>query len=200
MGCVNLVEDRLIEAFRDPASPWAPPAARAALVADALEAAGKDLEARGSRSRRAVGGSHALTLRHAMSSIPFVGEAWTRGPFPMPGGPYTVAAGQYLHERPAAMIVGASYRQVVDMGDPEGSSRIRPLRRPERPRRLAPLRRPDPAVAQERDVPDAALDVAREGPRPRRSRGVTRRGCRAAHHGSTVRSPMARAEAVIRAS
>jgi penicillin amidase len=124
MGCVNLVEERLLEAFRDPESPWAPPAARPALVADALEAAGRDLAARGLASDAPWGAVHALTLRHAMSSVPLLGDVWTRGPFPMPGGPYTVQAGQYLHDRPAAMIVGASYRQVVDLADPEGTARF----------------------------------------------------------------------------
>jgi penicillin amidase len=42
----------------------------------------------------------------------------------MPGGPYTPLAGQYLHDRPAAMVVGASYRQVIDLADPEGTGRM----------------------------------------------------------------------------
>ena len=42
----------------------------------------------------------------------------------MPGGPFTPQAGQYLHDRPAAMIVGASYRHIVDLADPEGSARM----------------------------------------------------------------------------
>ncbi len=124
MGCVNLVEDRLIDAFRDASSPWAKPPTRAALVADALEAAAKDMAARGLAPDAPWGAVHRLTLRHALSEAPIVGETFTRGPFPMGGGPYTPLSGQYAHHRPASMTVGASYRQVIDLADPEGSSRM----------------------------------------------------------------------------
>jgi penicillin amidase len=42
----------------------------------------------------------------------------------MPGGPYAVCSGQYFHDRPARMVVGPSYRHVVDLADPEGSGEM----------------------------------------------------------------------------
>ena len=38
--------------------------------------------------------------------------------------PYTPSAGQYLHDRPLDMRVGASYRHVIDFANPERSSRM----------------------------------------------------------------------------
>lgn len=124
MGCVNLVDAPLLRAFSDPASPWARPAVRATLLGEAMEAAAKDLAARGHGIDVAWGDVHRLTLRHPLSAVPLLGAAFTRGPYRMPGGPFTPSAGQYLHGRPAAMIVGASFRQVVDLADPEGTARM----------------------------------------------------------------------------
>ena len=124
MACVNLMDAPLLAAFTDPASPWAQPAVRATYLGEALEAAAKELEKRGLGLGATWGEVHKLTLRHPLSAAPGLGAAFTRGPFPMPGGPFTPQAGQYLHDRPAAMVVGASYRHVVDLADPEGSARM----------------------------------------------------------------------------
>jgi len=124
MACMNLMEEPLLRAFTDPESPWVRPAVRATLLGEALEDAAKDLEARGHGIDVPWGEVHTLTLQHPLSAVPVVGAAWTRGPYPVAGGPYTASAGQYLHDRPVAMRVGASYRQVVDLADPEASARM----------------------------------------------------------------------------
>ncbi len=124
MACVNLMDAPLLEAFTDPAGVWVKPAVRATKLGEALEEAARDLAALGLPTDARWGDVHTLTIRHALSAAPLVGPAYTLGPFRVPGGPYTVSAGQYLHDRPCAMAVGASYRQVVDLADPEGSGRM----------------------------------------------------------------------------
>jgi penicillin amidase len=124
MACINLMDAPLLAAFSDPGSPWAPPAVRATLLGEAMEDARKDLDSRGLTIDARWGEVHRLTLRHPLSAVPILGAAFTRGPFPMPGGPYTPSAGQYYHDRPCDMVVGASFRQVVDMADPEGTARM----------------------------------------------------------------------------
>lgn len=122
LGLVNLIALPLRRAFEDPDSPWAPPAARVALLQSALEDAERDLKARGFAIDAPWGELHHLTLRHPLSGVPVVGEAFTRGPFPLRGGPFVPAAGQYTHTRPAKVTGGASYRQVIDLADIEGRS------------------------------------------------------------------------------
>jgi penicillin amidase len=122
LGLVNLMTASLTRAFEDPDSPWAPPAARVALLQSALEDAERDLHARGLAPDAPWGALHRLTLRHPLSSFPVVGSAFTRGPFPLRGSPYVPAAGQYAHTRPAAVTGGASYRHVVDLADIAGRS------------------------------------------------------------------------------
>ena len=124
MACVNLMDAPLMAAFTDPDSPWSRPAVRPTLLGEAMEAAAKDLASRGHGIDVKWGEVHRLAMRHPLSAVPILGDAFTQGPYPMGGGPYTPLSGQYLHDRPAAMIVGASYRHVVDMADPEGSARM----------------------------------------------------------------------------
>jgi penicillin G amidase len=124
MGCVNLMDAPLLAAYADPDSPWLKPVVRATRLGEAMEAAARDLAERGHSIDARWGDVHRLTLRHPFSSAPLLGAAFTRGPDAMPGGPYTVQAGQYLHDRPASMVVGASFRQVVDLADPEGARMI----------------------------------------------------------------------------
>ncbi len=124
MACINLLDAPLLEAFTDPAGAWVKPAVRATKLGEALEEAARDLAALGLTIDARWGDVHTLTLRHLLSSVPGLGGAYTLGPHRMPGGPYTVSAGQYLHDRPCAMAVGASYRQVVDLADPEGTGRM----------------------------------------------------------------------------
>jgi penicillin amidase len=124
MGLINFVDAPLLRAFEDPASPWVAPGVRATLLGEALEDAEKDLAARGLGPDAPWGAAHVLTLHHPAGMAPLLGATFDRGPFPMPGGPYAVCSGQYLHHRPVAVGVGPSYRQVVDLGDPEGTSRM----------------------------------------------------------------------------
>lgn len=124
LGLVNLMDAPLQRAFEDPDSPWAPPASRVALLQWALEDAEKDLAARGLDAGAPWGRIHTLTLDHPLSSVPLLGPAFTRGPWPLGGGPYAPASGQYPQAHPARVVAGASYRQVVDLADVERSSRM----------------------------------------------------------------------------
>ena len=124
LGCVNLIDAPLLRAFSDAASPWVEPSVRPTLLGQAIEDAARDLASRGLKPEARWGSVHTLTLRHPLSAVPVLGRAWTRGPFEMAGGPFTPCAGQYLHDRPAAMVVGASYRHVVDMADPEAARMV----------------------------------------------------------------------------
>jgi penicillin amidase len=124
MGAMNLMDEPLLRAFRDPQSPWVKPAVRETFLGEALEDAAKDLAAAGHAIDVPWGRVHTLTLQHPLSAVPIIGPAFTLGPYPASGGPYTPSAGQYLHDRPLAMKVGASYRHVIDFADPERSSRM----------------------------------------------------------------------------
>lgn len=124
MACVNLMDEPLLAAFASPDGPWARPAVRATLLGEAMEAAAKDLAARGVGIDVRWGDVHTLTLRHPLAALPVLGAAFRQGPFPSSGGPYTVLSGQYLHDRPLEQVVGASFRQVVDLADPEGTARM----------------------------------------------------------------------------
>jgi penicillin amidase len=124
MELVNLADGALRRAFEDPESPWAPPSVRATLLADALERADQDLRARGASAESSWGSLHTLTLRHPLGRARLLSAAYDRGPIPLRGGPYAVVSGQYLHSRPATVVAGASYRQVVDLADPEGTARM----------------------------------------------------------------------------
>ncbi len=124
LGLVNMVDAPLRRAFEDPASPWAPPEARPALVARALEDAERDLQARGLGVDATWGELHTLRLKHTLSVVPVIGEAFTRGPYPLRGSPFAPAAGQYSHKKPARVTGGASYRHVVDLSDPESRARM----------------------------------------------------------------------------
>ncbi len=116
---VNLVESPLRRAFSEDDNPWAPPSVRPTLVAGALEDAIAALRQVGLGSDAPWGVFHTLTLGHALGSVPALGAFFNRGPMPVAGGPFTVSSGQYTHTRPGPMVVGASYRQVVDLADPE---------------------------------------------------------------------------------
>ncbi len=124
LGCVNHVDAPLRRAFTDAESPWAPPASRGALLQRALGDAVLDLEARGLDADAPWGRIHRVRLRHPLSAAPVVGAVFDRGPYPAAGGPYTPLSGQYGHPRPADVTSGPSYRQVVDLADGEGRSRM----------------------------------------------------------------------------
>lgn len=123
-GLINLVDPVFWDAFEDDDSPWAPPAARATLLADALDDARRDLAARGLDLAAPWGALHTLSLNHPAGSARSLAPTFNRGPYGIAGSPFTVSSGQYLHSRPGPMLSGASYRQVVDMGDPEGARMV----------------------------------------------------------------------------
>lgn len=124
MALMNLVDRPLLEAFSDPRGTLLPEAARATVLGEALEAAGRDLVERGHSEKTPWGRAHALTLEHPVGAVRLLRSTFNRGPFPLAGGPYSVCSGQYLHHDPCEVSVGASFRQVVDLGDVEGSGRM----------------------------------------------------------------------------
>jgi len=124
MANMNLLDAPLLAAWRDPASPWLALAARATVLGEALEDAQRDLEARGFTFDTPWGAAHALRLQHPAGGTPWLGPTFSRGPFPMPGGPFAVCSGQYAHDKPLNVTVGASYRHVIDLADSEGSARM----------------------------------------------------------------------------
>ncbi len=124
MGVLNLVDFALLAAFESDESVWAPPAARAGLLALALDDTAKDLARRGLAPDATWGSWHTLTLSHPAGSAPLLGAAFQRGPFPADGSPFSVVSGQYAHTRPGPVIAGQSYRQVVDLGDLDAAGMI----------------------------------------------------------------------------
>jgi penicillin amidase len=123
-GCINLIDGALRRAMTEPDSPWAAPSVRPTLLGQAIDDALKDLAARGLSMDARWGALHALTLRHPFSPVPVLGRLFSRGPFAMRGSPYTPCAGQYLHSKPCEVYAGVSYRQVVDLADPESARMV----------------------------------------------------------------------------
>ncbi len=97
---------------------------RASLVGEACEAALTDMRRRGLTLDTPWGEFHQLTLRHPAAPFPILQPTFNRGPIPMSGGPFSVMSGQYMHYSPGPMIVGASYRHVIDMAAPEAGRMI----------------------------------------------------------------------------
>ncbi len=124
MGLMNLVDEALLEAFESADSPWVPAGERTTIVLEALETTARDLQARKLDLDAAWGQLHTLLLKHPAGSSPALAATFNRGPIPMDGGPYSVVSGQYFHSKPGPMVVGQSYRQVVDLGDPEAGRMI----------------------------------------------------------------------------
>jgi len=124
MGLMNLVDDALLGAFEASESPWLPTGERVRLVLAALEDTARDLQAHGLGLDAPWGAFHALHLRHPAGGLAPLAATFNRGPLPADGGPFTVSAGQYLHSRPGPMVVGPSYRQVVDLAAPEAARMI----------------------------------------------------------------------------
>ena len=119
---INMLETPLRRAFTETDSPWAPPNVRPTLVAGALEDAVAGLRHAGLGSDAPWGAWHTLRLGHALGSVPPLRAFFDRGPMPVAGGPFTVSSGQYSHTNPGPMVVGASYRQVVDLADAQRHS------------------------------------------------------------------------------
>lgn len=117
--------DRILE-MGDPA--WMPEG-RGRAVGRALEEAVAFLEEKlGREGDWAWGKLHAFTLRHPLGR----GRDWgsrmlnvllqlNRGPFPHPGDGMTVNVAAYLLSHPFEPLIGPAYRQIVDMGNLDGS-------------------------------------------------------------------------------
>ncbi len=87
----------------------------------------------GSPPRSVWGTFHTLTLSHPLGR----GEGWllrsltrllrwNRGPYALPGDGLTVNATSFPLTGPFRVVIGASYRQVVDLGDPARSRWVIP--------------------------------------------------------------------------
>lgn len=126
---VNPVDRILKEG--DPA--WMPEG-REGVVSRALEEAVAFLEKTlGPEENWAWGKLHRLTLRHPLSGGRGGGRhvmnrviQLNRGPFPQPGDGMTVNVAAYLLSVPFEALVGPAYRQIVDLGNPDGSLWIVP--------------------------------------------------------------------------
>ena len=120
MSQVNLVDTALHRALEDPHSAWAPPEARAGLLARALDEVDRELHARGWTPDVTWGTWHTLTLVHPLGREAPRSRFFDRGPWPAAGGPFTPCSGQYDQSRPGPQRVGPSYRHVVDLAEPGG--------------------------------------------------------------------------------
>jgi penicillin G amidase len=126
---VNPVDRILKEG--DPA--WMPEG-RGVMVSRALEEAVAFLEKTlGAEEDWAWGKLHRLTLRHPLGGGGSRGRHFmnrivqlNRGPFPHPGDGMTVNVAAYLLSVPFEAVVGPAYRQIVDLGNPDGSLWIVP--------------------------------------------------------------------------
>jgi len=66
----------------------------------------------------AWGKLHALTLRHALGSVPLLGHAFNVGPLPLGGDQNTIwATGSSRFDVRGQGIVGPVFRMIVDLGD-----------------------------------------------------------------------------------
>jgi len=117
IGLMNLVDPALFNVFESEESLWAPQRVRATLLCEAMEDTARDLQRRGLTLDSPWGDFHQLTLKHPAGGTPALARTFNRGPYPIDGGPYSVLSGQYLHRHPGPMVVGQSYRQVVDLGE-----------------------------------------------------------------------------------
>ena len=124
IGQMNLVDRALHGAFAGEDSAWAPRAVRATLFMQALDDTERALRERGLDLDSPWGAWHTLRLEHPAGRAPLLANVFSWGPRPVPGAPFAPYSGQYYHSRPGPMVVGASYRHVIDMADPEGGRMI----------------------------------------------------------------------------
>jgi penicillin amidase len=120
---VNPVDRILMEG--DPA--WMPEG-RGAVVSRALEEAVGFLEGElGVEEDWVWGRLHRFTLRHPLGGGRDRRHFFNRiiqldrGPFPHPGDGMTVNVAAYMLSSPFEAVVGPAYRQIVDLGNPDGS-------------------------------------------------------------------------------
>lgn len=132
---VNHVPAALLDALLLDGEPAALPAPLSSLLQETLEEALESLRARLGPDAAAWrwGRLHRLTLRHPLtpptgwlSRILSGFFAFNRGPIEMPGDGMTVNMSAYLFNAPFEPVAGPSYRQVVDLGEPEGAGWVIP--------------------------------------------------------------------------
>lgn len=124
MGQMNLVDNVLHTAFADEDSAWAPHAVRPTLFMQALDDTVQALRRNNLQLDSPWGAWHTLFLEHPAGRKPVLADVFSRGPMPVPGAPFTPNSGQYYHSSPGKMVVGASYRHVIDMAAPESGRMI----------------------------------------------------------------------------
>jgi acyl-homoserine lactone acylase PvdQ len=70
---------------------------------------------------------HQLTLEHPLGSVPLLGRAFDRGPFPLPGSATTVMAfGARWGERGQEVTYGPSMRWITDLAQPDAAVAVLP--------------------------------------------------------------------------
>ncbi len=109
----------LLWLWERPQDPWWGPGGRDRAVAEILQAAVRDLEARlgRDRSRWRWGSLHKARFRHLLDPIPVLGPLLGLGPFPTPGDGWTVNQAAYSLLEPFDQTVVASMRMIVDLAN-----------------------------------------------------------------------------------
>jgi len=72
------------------------------------------------------GEKHTVTLRHPFGIVKPLDAIFDIGPFSYAGGSTTLVSGEYSFNEPFTVTVGASLRQIVDMGRPLEARRVLP--------------------------------------------------------------------------
>ena len=82
-----------------------------------FQAAVKDLQKEyGEPQSWTWGKAHQLYLQHPMGAVPILRRIFNRGPYPVPGDPFTVNVGHYRFMEGFRVTVGASMRSVTELG------------------------------------------------------------------------------------
>ncbi|HEV8663330.1 MAG TPA: penicillin acylase family protein [Candidatus Methylomirabilis sp.] len=132
---VNHVSAALLDALLLDGEPTALPAPLPSLLQETLEEALEFLRERLGPDAAAWrwGRLHQLTVRHPlMPQTGWLGRilsglfAFNRGPIEMPGDGMTVNMSAYLFSAPFEPLAGPSYRQVVDLGNPDEAGWVIP--------------------------------------------------------------------------
>ncbi len=72
------------------------------------------------------GEKHTVTFHHPFGRVQPLDAVFDIGPFPYAGGSTTLVSGEYSFNEPFAVTVGASLRQIVDLGRPLEARRVLP--------------------------------------------------------------------------
>ncbi|MGH9390671.1 MAG: penicillin acylase family protein, partial [Vicinamibacteria bacterium] len=109
--------------IRDPNSPWLTTAGGGEAVVQALEDTVDWL-------RRTLGENpndwtwgrlHTVEMRHPLGGVPAIAPVLNIGPLRTGGDGLPVNKGFYFYSRPYRCVLGPSYRQIVDLGNPDRS-------------------------------------------------------------------------------